>query len=58
MNYLTVPLLIIGLDRPESFEIKHYKIPGINGKLGLVYKNGERIIPQGEGQFKDIETTI
>jgi hypothetical protein len=30
----------------------------INGKLGLVYKNGERIIPQGEGQFKDIETTI
>ena len=25
MNYLTVPLLIIGLDRPESFEIKHYK---------------------------------
>ena len=58
MNYLTVPLLIIGLDRPESFEIKHYKIPGINGKLGLVYKNGERIIPQGEDQFKDIETAI
>ena len=57
MNYLTVPILIIGLEQPSSFEIKHiYPKDDSKTKLGMIYKNGQRIIREGEEELKDKPT--
>ena len=54
MNYLTIPILIIGLEKPESFEIKHIR-PNASSttKLGIIYKGEERMIRQGEEHLAD-----
>ena len=49
MNYLTIPILIIGLKEPESFEIKHiHPNPSSTTKLGMIYKGKERVVRPGE----------
>ena len=53
---LVCPIVIVGLDAPTSFKIKHYTIPSRSGKLGLVYQNGKRIVPSGEEDFAHIQS--
>ncbi len=43
INYLTVPIVIIGLKAPKSFEIVHDVHPVKNTKLGVVKPLGRRI---------------
>ena len=49
-------MVIIGLKKPEFFEIRHINNPDNNRRLGMVYINSERDAFSGEENLLSVET--